>query len=38
MKRIRILTTLLLLAGIIALAAPSARADSPLSEIIFYVH
>jgi hypothetical protein len=38
MKRIRLLTTLLLLAGIAALAAPSARADSPLSEIIFYVH
>ncbi len=38
MKRIRILTTLLLLAGIATLAAPSARADSPLSEIIFYVH
>jgi hypothetical protein len=38
MKRIRILTTLLLLAGIAALAAPWARADSPLPKITFYVH
>ena len=38
MKRIHILTTLLLLAGIAALAASPARADSHLSEITFYVH
>ena len=37
MKRIRLLTTLLLLAGIAALAAPPVRADSHLSEITFYV-
>ena len=37
MKRIHILMTLLLLTGIAALAAPLARADSPLSEITFYV-
>ena len=37
MKRIRILTTLLLLAGIVAWAAAPARADAPLSEITFYV-